>query len=117
MRRRYVIATATTGAERRQDAVPVRIRAGDPSPHRPERSLAGGESATFPATFKGGTGRVLSSLSAIEPVMTRVNLEIELPDSLAEQAREAGLLEPNAVERLVREALLRRRVDNLGRAR
>jgi hypothetical protein len=49
--------------------------------------------------------------------MTRVNLEIELPDTLAEQAREAGLLEPNAVERLVREALLERRVDNLGRAR
>jgi hypothetical protein len=49
--------------------------------------------------------------------MTRINLEIELPDTLAEQAREAGLLEPNAVERLVREALLRRRVENLGRAR
>jgi hypothetical protein len=49
--------------------------------------------------------------------MTRVNLKIELLDTLAEQAREAGLLEPNAVERLVREALLRRRVDNLDRAR
>jgi hypothetical protein len=66
---------------------------------------------------RAAPARVLSSLSAIEPVMTRVSFEIELPDTLAEQAREAGLLEPSAVERLVREALLGRHVDNLGRAR
>lgn len=49
--------------------------------------------------------------------MIRLSLEIELPDSLAAQAKEAGLLEPNAVERLVREALLARRIDNLARSR
>jgi hypothetical protein len=49
--------------------------------------------------------------------MTRLNLEIELPDALAEQAKEAGLLEPDAVERLVREALLARRVESLVQAR
>ncbi len=49
--------------------------------------------------------------------MIRLSLEIELPDSLAAQAKEAGLLEPNAVERLLREALLARRIDNLARSR
>ena len=38
--------------------------------------------------------------------MTRLNLEIVLPDALAEQARQAGLLEPAAVEEMVRKALL-----------
>jgi hypothetical protein len=42
---------------------------------------------------------------------------VELPDALAEQAKEAGLLEPDAVERLVREALLARRVESLVQAR
>ena len=49
--------------------------------------------------------------------MTRLSLEIELPDALAQQAREAGLLEPDAVERLVREALLAKRVESLAQAR
>jgi hypothetical protein len=49
--------------------------------------------------------------------MTRLNLQIELPDTLAKQAEEAGLLEPDAVERMVREALLVRRVEGLARAR
>jgi hypothetical protein len=52
-----------------------------------------------------------------EQIMTRVSLEIELPDTLAQQAKEAGLLEPDAVERLVREALLARRVESLAQAR
>jgi hypothetical protein len=38
--------------------------------------------------------------------MSRVNVEIELPDTLATQAKKAGLLEPEALERMVREALL-----------
>ena len=41
--------------------------------------------------------------------MSRINVEIELPDTLATQAKKAGLLEPEAVERMVREALLARR--------
>jgi hypothetical protein len=49
------------------------------------------------------------------PVMTRVTVEIELPDTLATQAKKAGLLEPEALQRLVREALLTRRVEALQR--
>jgi len=49
--------------------------------------------------------------------MTRLNLQIELPDTLAKQAKDAGLLEPDAVERMVREGLLVRRVEGLARAR
>lgn len=49
--------------------------------------------------------------------MTRVNVEIELPDTLATQAKKAGLLEPEAVERMVLEALLARRVEDLAQAR
>jgi len=52
-----------------------------------------------------------------EKVMTRLSLEIELPDTLAQQAKEAGLLESDAVERMVREALLARRVESLAQAR
>jgi hypothetical protein len=49
--------------------------------------------------------------------MTRVAVEIELPDTLATQAKKAGLLEPEALERMVREALLARRVEDLAQAR
>lgn len=49
--------------------------------------------------------------------MTRLNLEIVLPDALAEQARDAGLLEPTAVEEMVRKALLAKRVEKLAQAR
>jgi hypothetical protein len=49
--------------------------------------------------------------------MSRVNVEIELPDTLATQAKKAGLLEPEALERMVREALLARRLDDLATAR
>lgn len=49
--------------------------------------------------------------------MTRLSLEIELPDALASQAREAGLLEPDAVEEMVRRALLAKRVEKLAQAR
>jgi hypothetical protein len=49
--------------------------------------------------------------------MSRVNVEIELPDTLAMQAKKAGLLEPEALERMVREALLARRVEDVAKAR
>ena len=49
--------------------------------------------------------------------MTRFNLEIVLPDALAQQAREAGLLEPTAVEQMVRKALLAKRAEKLAEAR
>lgn len=49
--------------------------------------------------------------------MSRVNVEIELPDTLATQGKKAGLLEPAALERMVREALLARRVEGVVQAR
>lgn len=49
--------------------------------------------------------------------MTRLNLEIVLPDALAEQARAAGLLEPDAVEAMVRKALLAKRAEKLAEIR
>ena len=39
---------------------------------------------------------------------------IELPETLATQAKKAGLLEREALERMVREALLANRVDAVG---
>lgn len=40
-------------------------------------------------------------------------LTVELPDKLAERAKNAGLLEKEAIETMVREALLRRSADEL----
>ena len=51
------------------------------------------------------------------PATSRVSVEIELPDTLATQAKKAGLLEPEALERMVREALLAKRVEGLVEAR
>lgn len=45
--------------------------------------------------------------------MTQVALKLALPDVLAQEARDAGLLSPQAVERLLREEIQRRRVDRL----
>jgi hypothetical protein len=47
----------------------------------------------------------------------KVNVEIELPETLATQAKKAGLLEPEALKRMLREALLARRVEDLAQAR
>ena len=40
-------------------------------------------------------------------------LTIELPDNLAQEAKEAGLLNPEALESLLRETLRRRAIDEL----
>lgn len=40
-------------------------------------------------------------------------LEIKLPDSLAKEAKDAGLLAPEAIEALLREAMRRRAADRL----
>ena len=40
-------------------------------------------------------------------------VEITLPDQLAREARNAGLLSPEAMEKLLREQLRTRRVDEL----
>ena len=45
--------------------------------------------------------------------MTALTIELELPDQLAEDARNAGLLSSEAIERLLREQLRKRGVDEL----
>lgn len=45
--------------------------------------------------------------------MTTVQLTLNLPDSLANAAGDAGLLTPDAIERLLREAVRRKAVDEL----
>jgi hypothetical protein len=43
--------------------------------------------------------------------MTTVQLNLNLPDTLAQAARQAGLLTPDAIERLLEEAVRRRAID------
>lgn len=45
--------------------------------------------------------------------MTPLEVKLNLPDSLANEARQAGLLAPEELERLLREALRARRVERL----
>ena len=45
--------------------------------------------------------------------MTTLEVKLILPDSLANEARQAGLLAPEELERLLREALRARRVERL----
>jgi len=49
--------------------------------------------------------------------MTTLEIKLSLPDGLAKEAKQAGLLAPEELERLVREALRTRRVERLGKAR
>lgn len=41
------------------------------------------------------------------------NVTLSLPDDLAQQAKSAGLLRPEAIESLLREAMRKRQVDQL----
>jgi hypothetical protein len=52
-----------------------------------------------------------------EDAMTTLEVTLELPDSLAKEAQQAGLLTPEELERLVREALRAKRVQRLSKAR
>jgi hypothetical protein len=45
--------------------------------------------------------------------MTTLELKVDLPDSLANEAKAAGLLNPEAIEAMLRETLRKRRVDEL----
>jgi hypothetical protein len=45
--------------------------------------------------------------------MTTRELNLTLPESLAREAESVGLLEPQALERLLREEIRRRRADKL----
>lgn len=40
-------------------------------------------------------------------------LTIDLPDNLAKEAKDAGLLDPNVIETMLRENLRRRAIDGL----
>ena len=44
--------------------------------------------------------------------MTTLELKVDLPDSLANEAKAAGLLTPMAIERLLREAIRRKAFDD-----
>jgi hypothetical protein len=41
------------------------------------------------------------------------NITVSLPDDLVQQARTAGLLRPEAIERLLREAMKKGQIDQL----
>jgi hypothetical protein len=41
------------------------------------------------------------------------HITVSLPDELAQQAQSAGLLRPDAIERLLREAMKKRQVEQL----
>jgi hypothetical protein len=49
-------------------------------------------------------------------VKAMTTLEISLPDGLAKEAKAAGLLSPDAIERMVREAIRRRAMEELKQA-
>ena len=49
--------------------------------------------------------------------MTTLEVKLNLPDRLANEARQAGLLAPEELERLLREALRARRVERLAAVR
>ena len=49
--------------------------------------------------------------------MTTLEITLSLPDGLAKEAQQAGLLAPEEPERLVREALRTKRVERLVKAR
>jgi hypothetical protein len=44
--------------------------------------------------------------------MATVDLKLSLPEQLLKEAEEIGLLNPQSIERLLREEIRRRRVDN-----
>lgn len=45
--------------------------------------------------------------------MTTLEVKLELPESLAKEARQAGLLAPREIEKLLREEIRRRAVGEL----
>lgn len=49
--------------------------------------------------------------------MTTFQVKVELPDPLAAEAQAAGLLAPEQLERMLREALRAKRVEKLAAAR
>jgi hypothetical protein len=48
---------------------------------------------------------------------TTVEVKLDLPDALAQEVARMGLLEPNALQAMLREAVRARRIERLGEAR
>ncbi|HET8707864.1 MAG TPA: hypothetical protein VFM46_16295 [Pseudomonadales bacterium] len=48
--------------------------------------------------------------------MTTITLTLDLPDSLATEATAEGLLQPHAIEAMLRETIRRRAIDGLFQA-
>lgn len=48
---------------------------------------------------------------------TTVKIQLELPDPLAQEVARMGLLEPNAMQALLREAVRAKRIERLAEAR
>ena len=48
--------------------------------------------------------------------MTRLDIKLELPDSFAQEAKKAGLLEAGAIEKLLRAAMRKRAAGELFQA-
>lgn len=66
------------------------------------------------ATIAPATRIALSSKSTFLHGITMATLEINLPDSLAKEAEQAGLLTSEAIAKLLREAMERRQgIDEL----
>lgn len=49
--------------------------------------------------------------------MTTLEVKVDLPESLAKEAQQAGLLTPQAIETMLREAVRSRRIARLVEAR
>jgi hypothetical protein len=56
---------------------------------------------------------IIKPLVLLETVMTTLEIKLSLPDSLAKEAQRAGLLSPEALEKLIAEALRRKAFDEL----
>ncbi len=48
---------------------------------------------------------------------TTVEVKLDLPDALAQEVARMGLLEPNALQAMLREAVRARRIERLSEAR
>jgi len=49
--------------------------------------------------------------------MTTVEVKLDLPDALAQEVARMGLLEPNALQAMLRESVRTRRIERLTEAR
>jgi len=72
--------------------------------------MAIADDSSKPANFAGWQG---SRHPATITLMTTVEVKLDLPDRLAKAAKDAGLLAPEALERIITEALRRQNFDEV----